>query len=101
MTQCMCWSGAEVPKMQEKCRNIEKLIKCNPNPNPTNPNPNPTNPNPINPNPNPPNPNPNPNPTKCVLPGAYGETMSIMFVDGASAPSTNIMDMVSPCSIHF
>ena len=24
-----------------------------------------------------------------------GETMSIMFVDGAEAPSTNIMDMVS------
>ena len=34
-------------------------------------------------------------------PGAYGETMSLMFVDGASAPSTNIMDMVSPCSIFY
>ena len=32
---------------------------------------------------------------------AYGETMYIMFVDGASAPSTHIIDMVSPCSIFL
>ena len=30
-----------------------------------------------------------------------GETMSIMFVDGAEAPSTNIMDMVSPYAPGF
>jgi len=30
-----------------------------------------------------------------------GETMSIMFADGAEAPSTNIMDMVSPYAPGF
>ena len=30
-----------------------------------------------------------------------GETMSIMFVDGAEAPFTNIMDMVSPYAHSF
>ena len=30
-----------------------------------------------------------------------GETMSIMFVDGAEAPSANIMDMVSPYAPGF
>ena len=31
----------------------------------------------------------------------HSETMSIMFVDGAEAPSTNIMDMVSPYAPGF
>ena len=30
-----------------------------------------------------------------------GETMSIMFVDGPEAPSTNIMDMVLPYAPGF
>ena len=30
-----------------------------------------------------------------------GETMSIMFADGAEAPSANIMDMVSPYAPGF
>ena len=31
----------------------------------------------------------------------HRETMSIMFVDGAEAPSTNIIDMVSPYAPCF